>query len=144
MYDVLNAIDIPNKRQLLVVGFVATMICLAVYAWKISLSNKNNNLVFLWGILTCLIGEFFIPVGRFSYYDVQMMLPLLIIINLTNTKDLIYQKKTIILLLGLFLSIIGFILIPRALFFSVFIIMLYIVLLSFSLLKQTAKANNHV
>jgi|GEM_PF-1242242 len=143
LYDVLNALDVPNKRQLLVIGFIATMICLSLlYSWKSSSNNKNNRLVFLWGILTCLIGEFFIPVGRYSYYDIQMILPLLIIINQTNIKDLIYQKSIIILLLGLLLSIVGFTVVPRALFFSAFLIALYIVLICFMLLTKNSTSIN--
>ena len=138
LYDVLNALDIPNKRNILAISFIVTMILLGWCIWRFSLKNKNTKLIFLWGTVTCLIGEFFIPVGRYSYYDVQMILPLLIVINQANVKNFILQKNIIVLLLGLFLSIIGFIVIPRALFFSVFIIMLYIVLVSFMLLNQTA------
>ena len=139
LYDVLNALDISNKRELLVIGFIVTMIVLSLCVLKLSEHNKNINLLFLWGSLTCLIGEFFIPVGRYSYYDVQMLLPLLIMINQANVRDIIYHKNIIILLLGLFLSIVGFIIVPRALFFSVFLIMLYIVLESFILSNRNAQ-----
>ena len=137
LYDVLNALSIPSKRYILLISFIATMLLLALCIWKLSRNNKNINLLFLWGSLISLIGDFFIPVGRYSYYDVQLILPLLIIINCANIKDLISEKSIIVLLLGLFLSIVGFIIVPRALFFSVFLIMLYIILVSFMLLKNS-------
>ena len=140
LYDVLNALDISNKRYILVFGFIITIIFLALCIHKFYAKNNKIDL-FLWGTLTCLIGEFFIPVGRYSYYDIQMILPLLIIINRANIKDLIYRKNVIILLFGLLLSIIGFTIVPRAMFFSVFIIMLYIILATFMLLINEDKIN---
>ena len=140
LYDVLNALDIPNKRHILVFSFIIAIIFLSLCVWKFHYKNNKIDL-FLWGTVTCLIGEFFIPVGRYSYYDIQMILPLLIIIDRANVLDLIYQKNIIILLLGLSLSIVGFLVVPRAMFFSVFLIMLYIVLITFMLLMNKDKVN---
>lgn len=139
-YDILNAIDIPNKRYILVVGFAIAIILLSLYIWKFVCQNQNIELLFLWGIVTCIIGEFFIPVGRYSYYDIQMILPLLAAIDLANVKDSIYQKRLGILLLGLLLSIVGFIIVPRAMFFSVFLILSYIILISLMLTNQNNRA----
>ena len=142
LYDVLNALSVPNKRYVLLISFAVTMLLISWYVWKLSRNHKNINLLFLWGTLISLIGDFFIPVGRYSYYDVQMILPLLIIISCANVRDLIYEKSIVILLLGFILGIAGFIIVPRALFFSVFLIILYIVLVSFMLLNRNSKSKN--
>ena len=133
LYDVLNALDIPDKRDILPIGFAITMIFLSLYIFKYLFKSKNISHIFLFGVVASLITDFFIPVGRYSYYDIQMILPLLIIICQTNTKYLIGRKSNIFLISGLFLSVIGFVIIPRALFFSVFLIMFYILQLSFQL-----------
>ena len=131
LYDVLNALDLSNKRIILLVVFVITMVFLSLYIFKYLLKNKNSSHLFLFGVLTFLIGEFFIPVGRYSYYDVQMILPLLILICQTDTKYLVNRKDNVFLISGLLLSVVGFTIVPRALFFSVFLIMFYIVQLSY-------------
>ncbi len=143
LLEVLNALDIPNKRDILLIGFVITMVFFFLYVLKFSLKNKNMAHLFLLGTLICLIGDFFIPVGRYSYYDVQMILPLLIIISQIDAKDLINNKIVFIFLSGMLLSIAGFLIIPRALFFSVFLIMLYIIITSFIILKQSNKSENN-
>ncbi len=142
LYDVLNALDIPNKRDILLIGFVITLVFFSLYVLKFSWKNKNMAHLFLLGTLICLIGDFFIPVGRYSYYDIQMILPLLIIISQIDAKDLISNKIIILFLSGILLSIAGFIILPRALFFSVFLIMLYIIITSLIILKQRNKSEN--
>ena len=142
LYDVLNALDIPNKRDILLIGFVITLVFFSLYVFKYSWKNKNMAHLFLLGSLICLIGDFFIPVGRYSYYDVQMILPLLIIISQTDAKDLIGNKIVFIFLSGILLSVVGFLVIPRALFFSVFLIMLYIIITSLIILQRSNKSEN--
>ncbi len=143
LYDVLNALDIPNKRDILLIGFVITLVFFSLYVLKFSLKNKNMAHLFLLGTLICLIGDFFIPVGRYSYYDIQMILPLLIISSQIDAKDLISNKIIILFLSGILLSIAGFIIVPRALFFSVFLIMLYVIITSLIILKQSNKSENN-
>ena len=140
LYDVLNALDIPNKRNILAFGFIITMIFLCVWIYKYFSKTQNINHLFLLGNLICLIGDFFIPVGRYSYYDIQMLLPLLIIINQMDIKYLTDYKSTVVIISGLLLSVVGFLVIPRALFFSVFIIMSYIIYISMFVTVQDNKA----
>ena len=139
LYDVLNAIDIPNKRNLLAIGFILTLIVISLYIFRYSLKHINIKHLFLIGTLVCLITDFFIPVGRFSYYDIQMILPLLIIVNLAEPQKLIKSKLTAVLAIGLLLSVVGFLVVPRALFFSVFLIMLYLICTSFLIWERSPK-----
>ena len=143
LLEVLNALDIPNKRDVLVIGFVITLVLFCVCIFKYSLRSNNISHLFLLGTLICLICDFFIPVGRYSYYDVQMILPLLIIISQIDAKDLIGNKIVFIFLFGILLSIAGFLIIPRALFFSTFLILLYILITAFIILKQSNKSENN-
>ena len=131
-YDILNAIDISNKRYILAGSLVLFIVLFSAYTVYSYSKNKNINYLFLLGILICLIGDFFIPVGRYSYYDIQMILPLLILATKNNLEQLTHSKIVLIALLGLLLSFIGFIVIPRALFFSVFMILSYIIFASFN------------
>ncbi len=140
LYDVLNAIDIPNKRNLLIVGFVAMVVLSSLYIFKYFSSKTNINYLFLFGYLICLVTDFFIPVGRYSYYDIQMIIPLLIIVSQANMKELIEDKAIALLIIGFILSIGGFIIIPRALFFSTFLILSYILYVSFLIINKGHKA----
>lgn len=136
VYKILSSLAVPNVRGILVLGFVTTIVFLAFYLIKYNSKKKDINFIFLFGILMCLIGEFFIPIGRYSYYDVQLMLPLYIIITQANIKQLIHSKSLAILLLGLLLSLGCFNWIPKFLTLSTYLIIFYITRTSLMFLKQ--------
>ena len=135
-YDILNALDLPNKRYILAASFILFLVLCFVSVFYSIAKGKNINCLFLLGVLICLIGDFFIPVGRYSYYDIQMILPLLILATKIDAQQLVEDKIIFIAIVGLLLSFIGFIAIPRALFFSVFLILFYIVFASFNYIRQ--------
>lgn len=137
--DVINALDLPNRKEILVVGFVLVMAFLVLYLIKYNFKAKDVNFIFLFGTLMCLIGEFFIPVGRYPYYDIQLMLPLLIIVSRANIIDLISNRLIVCLLLGFLLCLGCFVWIKKFLFFSTFSIAGYITLTSLILLRQQGK-----
>ena len=69
---ILTALDISGKKEILVVCFA---IALAIFFWfgiRYRIDKININLIFLLSTVLCLVSEFFIPVFRFSYYDVPM------------------------------------------------------------------------
>ena len=138
--SVLIALDIPNKTEILVVGFV---IVLAVLCWigvKYSFKQTDINLIFLSSVVLCLIGEFFIPVARFPYYDVQWLLPLLIIASLVDYKELFDSKLIWMLIIGLFLNIGYLTWFEHSLFFSPYLIAGYVLLTTISMLiKKESK-----
>lgn len=147
IFDVLNGLGINNRREIVVIGFIVTIVFLISYLIKYNFKNRDLNFIFLYGILLCLIGEFFIPVGRYPYYDVQLMLPLLIIVSKSNINDLISNKLTAILLLGFLLSLGCFVWIKKFLFFSSITIVFYITVISLMLLRHQAKGtatDNHL
>ena len=139
IYDVLNALDVPNSREILVIGFIIAIAFLIFYLIKYNSRIKDIKFMFLFGTLICLIGEFFIPIGRYSYYDIQFMLPLLIIINKANVIELISNKLIILLLIGLLLSLGCFVWIDKFLFFSSYLIAFYTTVTSLILLRQEAQ-----
>lgn len=141
-YNILEYLKVPNIHAILILGFLTTIVFLAFYLIRYNSKKKDANLIFLFGILICLIGEFFIPVGRYSYYDVQLMLPLFIIITQANIKQLIHSKWFAILLLGLLLSLGCFVWIPKFLTLSTYAIAFYITVTSLILLKQQNKAHD--
>ena len=144
LFDVLNAIGLSNKREILVASFVLTLTFLILYFIRYTWKNKDINSLFLFGVSICLIGDFFIPVGRYSYYDVQMILPLLIVASKTDTINLIDNKLIPFLLLGLLLSIGSFFWIPRFLFFSSFLIAFYLIITLLIFLRQNHKQHDRI
>ena len=139
LLDILDSLDIANQREILVIGLIVTTIFLVSYLIKYNLKLKDVNFIFLFGILICLIGEFFIPIGRYPYYDIQLMLPLLIIISKTDITELISSKLIVLLLLGFLASMGCFIWVKKMLFFSSMAIVLYTTAISLMLLRQQAK-----
>ena len=151
IYDRLYSLNIQNKSEILTIGFVIAMTFLALYLIRYNSPSKNVNvlsdtsphsyinfvnLMFLFGTLMCLIGEFFIPVGRYPYYDIQLIVPLFIIITQANVKQLIHSKSIAILLAGLLLSVGCFNWIHRFLMLSSYLITFYITLTSLVLARQ--------
>lgn len=136
IYYGLNVLDIQNRPQVLLLGFAIVFAFLILYFVKYNSKRQDNNLMFLYGILICLISEFFIPVSRYSYYDIQLIVPLFIIITQANVKQLIESKSIAILLSGLLLSVGCFNWIPKFLILSTYLITFYIVLTSLILARQ--------
>lgn len=136
LLNILTTLNLPNKIEILVVSFLLTIGFLFWYFIKYIWQSKNIKLTFLFAILLCLVTDYFIPIGRYSYYDIQLILPLLIVIDRAESIDSINNKSLLFLLLGLLLSIGCFIWIPKSIFFSSFLIILYITITSLVLLKQ--------
>lgn len=137
--DILNSLDVANQHEILIIGLIVTTIFLILCLIRYNMKLKDVNFIFLFGILISLIGEFFIPVGRYPYYDIQLMLPLLIIVSKTDITELISNKLIVLLLLGFLASMGCFIWVKKMLFFSSVAIVLYVTLISLMLLRQQAK-----
>lgn len=135
-YLPLNVLRVPNEREILIVGLLTTIVYLSVQISKFLPREKEMNYIFLFGVLMCLLGDFFIPIPRYPYYDVQMILPLLIIICLADVHYLVSRRLGIALAVGLLLGLIGFLVIPRALFFGGFLIALYVSVMPILLVKR--------
>ena len=145
LYDVLNYLDLPNKRNILAIAFVATMLFLIWYVFRYVLGKKELNSIFLMGSLICLIVDFFIPVGRYSYYDIQMMLPFLIIVskgNIIDLTNLINSRLTVFLIAGLLLSVGCFFWMSRTLFFGTYSLVFYTTVASLIFVRQSNSKQN--
>lgn len=140
-YYFLNALNIPHERYILIAGFFAIISLLTWCTFRYFNESENIETLFLIGTLMCLLGELFIPIGRYPYYDIQWLLPLLIIISKADLKSLFLKKSIILLIVGLALSIGCFVWIPKFLFFSSYLISTYIILSSFSILKKEKVMN---
>ena len=144
LFGVFTALDLSQKKEILVIGFLIIFIALCWFSLKYSIKQKDLNLIFLFSTVACLISEFFIPVGRYSYYDIQLLLPLLIIFSTADVQELFHSKLIWLLIAGFIVSIGGyFTWIPHALFFSTYLIMGYITLTTLDLIIQkTRKPKN--
>ncbi|PZO14480.1 MAG: hypothetical protein DCF25_14890 [Leptolyngbya foveolarum] len=141
-YQLLNILHVPNKRSILILGFLATIAYLSLCLLKYLPKNKDTGYLFLFGVLICLLGDFFLPIPRYPYYDIQMLLPLLIIISLTDVKYLISHNSNIILIAGLFLCMMGFIVVPKPLLFGGLLITLYVFAMSLFVLRRGHRAES--
>jgi len=140
LFNVLNAIDVSGKKELLVISFVFTFAILCGLGIKYSSQQTDFQQIFLFSIVLCLIGEFFIPIGRYSYYDIQWLLPLLIIVEIANVQKLAKSKLCLILLTGFVFCLGYFTWIPNSLFISTYLIAAYVVFTSIYLLNPSAKS----
>ena len=94
-------------------------------------------MLFLSGVLLYLLSEFFIPIQRALYNNVQWILPLALIIMEANVSKLLSNKMIFVLLLSLLLCIGPLGLIPRFLVLSVYLMAFYVFVTSFILIKQS-------
>ena len=140
VYYGLGVLDIQNKPQVLAIGFIIVVAFLSLYLIRYNSQRKDVNFMFLYGVLICLIGEFLIPIARYSYYDIQLIVPLFIIISQANIKQLIGSNSIAILLSGLLLSVGCFNWIPKFLLLSTYLITFYITLTSLILARQENKS----
>lgn len=140
VYYGLGVLDIQNKPQVLAIGFIIVVAFLSLYLIRYNSQRKDVNFIFLYGVLICLIGEFLIPIARYSYYDIQLIVPLFIIISQANIKQLIGSNSIAILLSGLLLSVGCFNWIPKFLLLSTYLITFYITLTSLILARQENKS----
>ena len=136
---VLVALDMPNKKAILVVSFLITFAILFWFGVRYSLKQTNANLVFLASVVLCLVSEFFIPISRYSYYDVQWLLPLLIIVSLADNQKLLNSKLIWLLIIGLVLNVCQFTLFEHSLFFSTYFIASFVFFTTILLFR-----NNHL
>ncbi len=144
LYLPLKILSIPHERVVLLIGLVITMAALLLYILRYSSKNdKNMNALFLFGVLMSLVVEFFIPIARYPYYDVQMILPLLIIINEADPQYLVSCRRNGFLIAGFLLSMVGFLVVPRALFLSAFLIAFYVVTMAASVVKRNSQKKSY-
>jgi len=134
--DVLVAFDLSHKKEILLISFVITFTILCWLGIKYTIRQKDLNLIFLMGTIICLTSEFFIPIGRYSYYDVQWLLPILIIVTTTSIQRLFASQYIWLLILGLALALGYLSWIDNLLFYCTYLIAGYVVLTAISLLRD--------
>ena len=135
LHYVLEVLNLSGKKEILVIGLICTLAILGWLVSKYSSKQTDVNQMFLFSTVLCLVSEFFIPVGRYSYYDIQWLLPLLVIVTIADTNRLLNSKLIWLLLIGLVLSVGYFTWIPNSLFFSTYLIAGYVVITSILLLQ---------
>ena len=95
LFNVLTAVDWSGKKEILVISFIFTFAILCWLGIKYSSAQTDVNRIFLFSTVLCLVSEFFIPVGRYSYYDIQWLLPLLLIVITADTNELLNSKSKV-------------------------------------------------
>ncbi|WP_404783332.1 glycosyltransferase family 87 protein [Altericista sp. CCNU0014] len=136
---VFEKINFANRDLVLsaiLVFFIFFSSIFLIGRYKNKLSTQN---LFLAGILLCLTSEFFFSAPRYSYNDVQWILPILTIVTHAEVDEILVDRKIAILFLGLILSM-GFLdFIPKFLFFSLFAIAYYAISSTISLFDRSLK-----
>jgi hypothetical protein len=113
-----------------------TLICLSFALFiKISKKKMTNNLIFLQGIVAYLILEFLTPSPRYSYNDVQWILPVLIIVNEVKTVNFFINRTTILLIASLLMCLGAFTWVPKFMLISILLMTLYVTKVTYDLLK---------
>ena len=131
-------LNISNKTEILVIALAFILVIFCLLSIKYSLQKLDINRLFLFSCTACIASEFFIPIGRYSYYDIQWLLPLLIIVSIADTKKLLERKLILLLIIGFILSI-GYFLwfssswFDNSLFYSTYLITIYVVITTISL-----------
>ena len=160
MNNINSMIDLPHPRSSLIMiadslnlNFISAniliislfFIIILVSFFLLSLPRKNIsiNSIFLSGMVLYLIAEFFIPAPRDSYNDVQWILPLSLMIVEADTVKFLTNKSIILLLLSLLLSMGCFMWMPRFLGLSVGLMVLYVIWMSFIVIKQGATKKSY-
>jgi hypothetical protein len=112
------------------------LILSTIVSFRLAKRALSNNLIFLQGIVIYLLSEFILPSPRYSYNDVQWILPLLLIIH--GVKDLrILFNWSIILLMGSLLLCVGtFMQLPKFMIVSIVLMVLYVVITTYKLLTN--------
>ena len=110
-------------------NMLTLMLCVALLGISFLLyrnrSLKNPTaFLFLAGMLMVLISEHFLPATRNTYNNIQWLLPVSLIIILSNPLSSLLSKSLVILLLSLFLSI-GFTWMPYSVLVGDLAIILY-------------------
>ena len=145
LFGVFTALDLSQKKEILVIGFLIIFIALCWFSLKYSIKQQDLNLIFLISTVACLISEFFIPVNRYSYYNIQLLLPLLIIFSTADIPELFHSKLIWLLIAGFIASIGGyFTWIPHSLFFGTYLIMGYITLTTLNLIIQKTRSPQNI
>lgn len=137
--SLLSDVGIVIDSKLIVISLFFVLLGMVFLALTLLRKSKPSmSLIFLLGILMYLVTEFFIPIRRDTYNDIQWLLPLAIIAIETDTREFLTNQRILILLMGLFLSLGCFIWISSLHFLkvSVFLLLLYVSLSTLTLLRR--------
>jgi hypothetical protein len=127
-------LDIFYQFQNLILFIFIGLLCIIfIKSYK---REMPNRLIFLQGIVAYLISEFLIPSPRYSYNDVQWILPILIIVNEVKTINSFINRTTIFLIASLLLCVGAFTWIPKFMLISILLMTLYVTKVTYDLLKR--------
>lgn len=118
------------------------LLAISFFIYRNRSQNNKINLLFLSGISMVLISEYFVPMPRHIYNDIQWLLPLTLIVITYDLFELITNKLTIIILVSLVFSF-GFAWLPPTfLVINDVIMLLYTVIMLLFIVKQNNKVIN--
>jgi hypothetical protein len=120
----------------LVLSLCVVIFFLSCFAISLPRRNISVGLVFLMGFIMYLISEFFIPSSRYSYNNVQWLLPLSLIVIEANILEVLTDKFIIFLLFGLLLCVGCFSWIPNFILVSDILIALYVIPTALNVIKR--------
>lgn len=135
----MNRLEINEFNKNIILMLVAFVLILffIVFIFNVKKVSERNSL--LLGILICLTTDFFIPSPRYSYADIQWILPLLIVFSQADIRRFSSNPSIIFLLMGFVLSIKNFLWIPYFLQICVVLISLSTIFLSLKFIAEYSK-----
>jgi putative flippase GtrA len=125
----------------LLLGIILSIMCFFIIKYR--RPEVSMELLFLFGSYMLLISEFFTPSMRYSYIDIQWLMPLSLIIIQINESDFLKNKLNVLLLLSLLLSS-GFNWFSFDLYISEALMVLYVTSMTFLILREESKKRNRI
>jgi hypothetical protein len=133
---ILSRFGTQNLQQILIILIALSIFVYYLLFLKNHEKRPTNEVILLNGVVLYLVSEFFIPSPRYSYNDVQWILPVFIILDKVDIRNLLSDKLIIVLLVGLLFSLGLWIWPSRFLLISVFLIALYSVTSSLRMIAK--------
>lgn len=124
--NVLSKYNAENIYDLKLVLLFIFLVSVSLFLLKNISSKTSAENLFLCGSVFYIFSEFFIPAPRYSYYDIQWLFPLFLIILKVKDRNFYFRKSTLLLITSLVLSL-GFCpWIPKFLLISIYLMAFYV------------------
>ncbi|MEQ8381704.1 MAG: glycosyltransferase 87 family protein [Coleofasciculus sp. A1-SPW-01] len=136
MYIFNRFFNIKLYPNMLIILLALVFVILCGFIFKYRKLKSSTDLVFLLSSFMVLISEYFIPAYRNSYADVQWIMPLALIIILSEEEFILSNKINVLLVLSLLLSS-GFNWVSWGLFIGSFLLVIYATIMTVSIVKKS-------
>jgi hypothetical protein len=134
--NTLMSLGIENIDQIQNILLVIFLLISILIIKKIAKRGFSNNLIFFQGIVLYILSEFLLPSPRYSYNDIQWLVPLMLMVNEAKNPSFFRHPITLALIVSLLLSMGMFMWISRYMLFSSLLMIVFVCISWFRLLNQ--------